>query len=181
MIIFMGLAGSGKSTMGHWLAAHLHCPWISTGNLLRQHMDKETKEQMLRGEIISDEHTLAVLDAEFRRIGAHHNQFILDGTPRTMRQAEWLVQKDKQGELKINAVIHLNIDKGVAKQRLLARKRPDDHEQAIAERFREYDEAIVPIVSYLTREGYKVHQINSAQNPAQVEAEIESALGINEG
>lgn len=178
MIIFMGLAGSGKSTMGHWLAAHLHCPWVSTGNLLRHHMDEQTKEQMLRGEIISDEHTLAVLAAEFRRIGAHSNQFILDGSPRTMRQAEWLVGKDQAGELKINAVIHLNIDQTAAKQRLLARNRPDDHDQAIAERFREYDQAIVPIIDYLTKEGYKVHEINSDQQPAQVEADIEKALGI---
>lgn len=178
MIIFMGLAGSGKSTMGHFLAAHLHCPWVSTGNLLRQHMDKETQQQMLRGEIISDDQTLSVLDAEFRRIGAHQHQFILDGTPRTMRQAEWLVQKDKEGELKINAIIHLNLDPAHAKERLLARKRPDDHEQAIAERFREYEEAIVPIVDYLTKEGYKVHQINADQPPHKVEDDIEKALGL---
>lgn len=178
MIIFMGLAGSGKSTMGQLLAAHLHCPWISTGNLLRQKMDRATQEQMLRGEIINDDHALAVLDEEFRRIAAHQNQFILDGTPRTMRQAKWLVQKDKEGELKINAVFHLNIDPEKAKERLLTRKRPDDHEQAIAERFREYEEAILPIINYLNEQGYKVHEINADQKPAKVEDDIEEALGL---
>lgn len=178
VIIFMGLAGSGKSTMGHWLAAHLHCPWISTGNLLRQKMDKATQEQMLRGEMVSDEHTLAVLDAEFRRISTNNNQFILDGTPRTMRQAEWLVEKDRSGELKISSIIHLKIEVSAAKARLLKRKRPDDHEEAINERFREYEESIRPIIGYLKKEGYKVHDINANQKPSAVEADIEKALGL---
>jgi len=178
MIIFMGLAGSGKSTMGQLLAAHLQCPWVSTGSLLRSHMDKDTQKQMLKGEIISDELTLGVLDEEFRRIGAHEKQFILDGTPRTMRQAEWLVSKDHGGELKITSIIHLAIDKDKAKQRLLKRQRPDDYEQAIAERFREYDESIKPIVKYLTKEGYKFHEINADQKPEAVEADIEKELGI---
>jgi adenylate kinase len=178
MIIFMGLAGSGKSTMGHWLAAQLNCPWISTGNLLRQRMDKATQEQMLRGKMVSDDHTLAVLDEEFRRISAHDSHFILDGTPRTMRQAKWLVEKDRSGELKISSIIHLKIKSSAAKDRLLKRKRPDDHEEAINERFREYEDSIKPIIGYLKKEGYKVHDINAEQKPADVEAEIEKALGL---
>lgn len=178
MIIFMGLAGSGKSTMGHFLAAHLHCPWVSTGQLLRQKMDAATQARMLKGEIISDDLTLRVLDDEFRRIGADRNPFILDGSPRTMRQAEWLVGKAKAGELNIKGIIHLNISKEAAKARLLARQRPDDHDTAIAERFREYDEAIVPIIDYLNRAGFKVHDIDANQQPEQVEAAIETALGI---
>ena len=178
MIIFMGLAGSGKSTMGQLLAAHLHCPWVSTGNLLRAKMDQPTQAEMLKGKIINDEQTLTVLDEEFRRIGADHNQFVLDGTPRTRRQAEWLVEKDHAGELKITAVIHLNVNQATAKQRLLARQRPDDHEQAIAERFREYDEQIVPIIKYLTAGGYKVHEIDANQPPERVSADIQKVLGL---
>lgn len=178
MIIFMGIAGSGKSTLGQLLAAHLHCPWVSTGNLLRAKMDQKTQSQMLKGEIISDELTLAVLDEEFRRIETSQCQFVLDGSPRTMRQAEWLVEKARGGELKITAVIHLEVPKQIAKQRLLARKRPDDHETAIAERFREYDKNIVPIIKFFEKEGYKVHHINSERRPEEVEADIDKALGV---
>lgn len=178
MIIFMGVAGSGKSTLGQLLAAHLHCPWISTGNLLRQKMDADTQAQMLKGEIISDEQTLAVLDEEFRRIDAGRNQFVLDGSPRTMRQAQWLVNKVHDGDLKITAIIHLEASKEVAKDRLLARRRPDDHEAAITERFREYDENILPIIKFFEKEGYKVHHINSEGRPEEAEAAVEKAMGI---
>lgn len=178
MIIFMGVAGSGKSTLGQLLAAHLNCPWVSTGNLLRQKMDAKTQAQMLKGEIISDEQTLAVLDEEFRRIDASQTQFVLDGSPRTMRQASWLVEKARGGELKITAVIHLEVSKEIAKARLLARKRPDDHEAAIAERFNEYDKNIVPIINYLESEGYKIHHIKSDRRPEEIEADIDKALGV---
>jgi adenylate kinase len=178
MIVFMGVAGSGKSTMGQLLAANMHCPWISTGNLLRQIGDKDTQKQLLKGEIINDERTLVVVDEELRRIGADRNQLVLDGMPRTMRQAKWLVEKEKNGELKITAIIHLISSKEIAKDRLLARQRPDDHEEAITARFREFDDAIVPILDYLASEGYKVHSINAEQNPIKVEHDIEKALGI---
>jgi adenylate kinase len=174
----MGVAGAGKSTLGQLLAAHLHCPWVSTGNLLREKMDAKTQSQMLKGEIISDEQTLGVLDEEFRRIAADQNQFVLDGSPRTMRQAKWLVEKAKGGELKITAVIHLEASKDIAKQRLLARQRPDDTEAAIAERFREYDDNIVPIIKFFESEGFKVHHIKSEKRPEQVEADVDKALGV---
>lgn len=178
MIIFMGLAGSGKSTMGQLLAAHLHCPWISTGNLLRQNMDPETQKQILRGEIIDDSKTLAILDQEFQRIDASQRQFIMDGSPRTMRQAKWMVEKAQNGELKITAVIHLNVPKELAKKRLLSRRRTDDTEDAIEERFREYETSTLPIVDYLKNEGFKVHSIDSQRSPEEVEVDIEKALGI---
>lgn len=178
MILFLGIAGSGKSTQGHLLAAHLHCPWVSTGNLLREKADAATQKRMLRGEIISDEETLAVLDEEFRRIDASQNQFVLDGSPRTMRQAKWLVEKSKNGELKITAAVHLTIDQSAAHDRLISRQRPDDHEAAIAERFSEYEQNIKPIINYLKAENFKVYNVEGNDPPAKVAADICKILGV---
>lgn len=179
MIIFMGLAGSGKSTQGQLLAAHLHCPWISTGNLLRQfNTDHKVQQRMLKGEMIDDETTLSVLEAELKRVDAAHNECILDGSPRTLRQAEWLVTKARKNDLKITAIIHLKASKNIAKKRLLARHRPDDNEPAIAERFAEYEKVIKPIVAYLRSEGFRVHDINGETSPEATAQAITKAIGL---
>ena len=141
-------------------------------------MDAATQAEMLQGKIIGDEHTINVLQEEFDRIGASHRQFILDGSPRTQFQAEWLIDKVKKGELKIDAVFHLMVSKEIAIKILLTRHRPDDHEEAIAERFREYDQQVVPIIKYLNSEGIKVHEISSEALPENIEVELEKVLGI---
>jgi adenylate kinase len=179
MIIFMGLAGSGKTTQGQLLAARLHCPWISTGNLLREfNMDAQLQKRMLKGEIISDEFTLKVLSNELDRIEADHDECILDGSPRTLKQAEWLVDRFKNHKLQITGIIHINISEETAKKRLLSRHRPDDYDEAIAERFREYEQNILPIINYFKKEGFKLYEIDGDRRPAAVAKEIEEALGL---
>jgi len=175
----MGLAGSGKSTQGQILAAYMHCPWISTGNLLREHnFDPTVQKQMLAGEIISDEITLKVLDNELNRIKATTRECILDGTPRTINQAEWLVAKVKANQLKISAVIHLKISPENSKARLLSRQRPDDHEEAIDERFIEYETQVKPILRYLKDNQIKVFDIDGSQSLGNVASDIVKDLKI---
>lgn len=172
----MGLAGSGKSTQGQILAAYLHCPWVSTGNLLREYnFDADIQKRMLKGEIIDDSLTLKVLGAELSRLEVNKNQCILDGSPRTLTQARWLVDEFKDN---IEAVVHLKTSEATAKARLLARHRPDDHEAAIAERFGEYETNIKPILKYLGDNGLPVFEINGEQPLPAVAGDIVKALGI---
>lgn len=177
MIIFMGLAGSGKTTQGQLLAARLHCPWVSTGNLLREHnIDSEVQKRMLKGEIIDDQTTLKVLGDELERVEADHDECVLDGSPRTLRQAQWIMDRFKNHHLKISAIIHINLSEAVAKQRLLARHRPDDVEEAIAERFREYQDNILPILNYLKAQGLKIYEVDGDHDPTDVAKQITDAL-----
>lgn len=176
MIIFMGLAGSGKSTQGQILAAYLHCPWVSTGKLLSEYnFDAAIRKQMLAGEIIDDSLTLKVLGAELGRLEASKKQCVLDGSPRTLTQAHWLVD---QFESNITAIIHLKMSVATAKARLLARHRPDDHETAIAERFEEYETNVKPILEYLSASGMDVFEINGEQALPAVTSDIVKALNI---
>ena len=175
MIILVGMAGTGKSTQGQRIASDLNCEWLSVGNILRANMDGKYAKQMMAGEIISDKQVLPLLDKEFKRIG-RDKEFILDGSPRTMSQAKWLVKKIHNKEVTLTAVIHLNTSEEVARQRLIARGRPDDYDEAIKERFKEYKKVIVPILDFLEEEKFPVFHIDAERAPEEIATEIEEIL-----
>jgi adenylate kinase family enzyme len=177
MIIFMGVAGSGKSTQAGMLAQELGCQRLGVGDLLRMNMDGEQAKKMLAGEMISDDILLPILGQEIKKL--KQQQFILDGSPRSMEQAKWWVERAKNGEVDITAVIHLKTSEPTAKKRLLARHRPDDREDAIRERFNEYNSTIQPMLSYLREEGIKVYDIDGERAPGVVDKEIKKVLEIN--
>lgn len=177
MIIFLGLAGSGKSTQAALLSERLDYPRVSIGDLLRLKMSGDESKRMLAGELIEDEKWLPLLDKRLKELAGR--EFILDGSPRTMGQAIWIADKIKQYRIKNPIVIHLNASKDVVKQRLLARGRPDDYEAAIAERFAEYESRNKPILEYMESQGIKVVQINGEQSAPAVEKSIALKLGVN--
>jgi adenylate kinase len=172
------MAGTGKSTQGQLIAEYLKCPWVSVGNILRAHMSGKYAKQMLAGELIDDEQMFPLLEEELKRLGADKNEVILDGSPRTMDQAEWLAEKINSGELSLTAIIHLKVSKEIAKKRLLSRGRPDDHEQAINERFAEYEKVIVPIMKYLKEQGFRIYDINTERSQDEIAEDIEEKLGF---
>src|SRR4051812_38578353 len=119
MIIFMGLAGSGKSTQAALLAKQIGCQRLAVGDFLRSHMTYDQAEKMLSGEMLSDTEVIPMLDKEIDKFASQ--QFILDGSPRSMAQAEWLVSRVQAGKVDISSVVHLRISKPAAIIRLLAR------------------------------------------------------------
>ncbi|HUD06975.1 MAG TPA: nucleoside monophosphate kinase [Candidatus Saccharimonadales bacterium] len=175
MIIFVGVAGAGKSIQGRMLAKDLDCPYFSTGEFLRSHVDKNIQNKMLTGELVSDEETISVLDDA---LDLHHNQgeFILDGFPRTASQAEWLIRESKEGRFKVTALIHLLASPEVIVPRLLGRHRPDDHPEAIKKRLDEYRRHIEPIVSKFKQSHVRVIEVNAEASVEVVNKKILSAL-----
>src|SRR5690606_29071973 len=96
-------------------------------------------------------------------------------------QAEWLLMQNKYGQLKLSAVINLQASKEAVKQRLLERGRLDDTEDAINERFAEYEAAIVPILEQFKNAGVKIIDVDAERHPAEVHADIMSRLGEGNG
>lgn len=175
MIIFMGVAGSGKSVQGRLLADELGLPWLSTGEFLRMLISGEQRKEMLSGKLLDDQDMISLVRKIFTVVDVEH-EFVLDGFPRSLDQADWLLSEVKHGQLDVTAVIHLQASEEVVEKRLLQRGRPDDHAQAIRERFEEYEEAIKPILAHFREAGIPVYEINGEQSPESVHGQILAVL-----
>ncbi len=171
MIIFMGVAGSGKSMQGRLLADELGLPWLSTGEFLRMLISGRQRKDMVAGKLLDDQQIIALVQKIFHLIDTNQ-EFVLDGFPRSGAQADWLLGQVKHGQLKVTAVIHLKASPAIVQQRLLNRGRPDDTAQAISERFEEYEESIKPILDHFRQAGIAVCEVDAESDAARVHQAI---------
>lgn len=171
MIILMGVAGSGKSMQGKLLADEHGYAWVSTGEILRVLVTGKRRQEMLQGKLLSDEEMMRILDKVFDLIDTSQ-EFVLDGFPRTVAQADWLVKRANQGHFNLTAVVHLKASEDVVRQRLMHRGRIDDTDEAIAKRFEEYRNVTLPIIEHFSKEGVHVYDIDASQPPRAVHDQI---------
>ncbi len=177
MIIFTGVAGSGKSVQGRMLADHLGFPWLSTGEFLRMLVSGQRRHDMVEGKLLEDKEIIQLVQKILTLLGTHQD-LVLDGFPRTVAQADWLLNQRKHGQLNIKAVIHLTADEAVVEKRLMGRGRKDDNKAAIRARFNEYQQSILPILEHFKESKVPVHDIDSAQSVEKVFTDIKAALKV---
>ena len=175
MIIFVGVAGSGKSVQGKMLADALALPWVSTGEFLRMLISGERRRDMLAGKLLHDREIIALVQKIFAVVDTKH-EFLLDGFPRTIAQADWLLNQAKHGQLSITAVVHLTASEQVVRERLLQRGRQDDNESAIAQRFQEYEDTVKPILEHFREADVPVFDINSEGTIEGIHQKIKLAV-----
>jgi len=126
-VIFLGPPGSGKGTQAKELAKLYGVPQLSTGDMLREHVDKGTplglkaKPIMEHGELVSDSLVLKMVAERIERPDCSHG-FVFDGFPRTVTQAKYLGELLKQHGLRQPFVIHLVIGTSVLMRRLTGRR-----------------------------------------------------------
>src|SRR5437867_12260836 len=93
--VFLGLPGAGKGTQARILSERLDIPQISTGDILREHVQEgthlgiEARTFMDRGEYVPDGLVVRMVEDRLGEADASKG-FILDGFPRTVRQAQAL-------------------------------------------------------------------------------------------
>ena len=113
-ILLLGPPGGGKGTQAKFLIEKLGIPQISTGDMLREHVTKQTslgikaKEYMSSGGLVPDE---VILDMMQERLSNEDciNGYILDGFPRTIPQAVGLDELLEKLNQALDAVIVIDV------------------------------------------------------------------------
>lgn len=175
MIIFFGPAGAGKSVQGQILAARHDWRWLSAGQLLRDTHDKELIHQMQDGSLIDTHKVNKIVDEALHK-AKDIDHVILDGYPRQLEQAEWLIDAQPRHERSIGLVVVLEVPKSELIKRLHLRGRADDTSEAIEERLRLYRQEIYPILTYLTEKKVAIAHIDGTGTVGEVHDRIEKEL-----
>ncbi|MGH2641132.1 MAG: adenylate kinase [Actinomycetota bacterium] len=125
-LVLLGPPGAGKGTQGVLLAERYGIPQISTGDILRDHVQRGTKlgiqarSYMDRGEYVPDDVVVSMVMNRLEEADADKG-FILDGFPRTVAQAEALERALEETEEPLTAVLKFSVGGELAVRRLLGR------------------------------------------------------------
>ncbi|HSX65620.1 MAG TPA: adenylate kinase [Pseudoxanthomonas sp.] len=161
-LVLLGPPGSGKGTQAARLKEYLQVPHISTGDLLRAEVAAGTplgvqaKEVMARGDLVSDEILLGMLESRVSREDTA-NGFILDGYPRNLAQADaldTLLQKIGQP---MDYAVQLEVPTELLVERIAGRAaaegRADDSPESVRTRLKVYDSQTAPVIEFYRQHG----------------------------
>jgi len=205
-LVFIGPPGIGKGTYAKAISQKYGIPHISTGDIFREEIARGTelgqrvKYYVERGLLVPDEIVVEVVKKVLQSPMCSKG-FILDGFPRTLKQAEELDKITKidlvflfeaplevivervSGRLvcpKCGAIYHIKWRPpktpgicDVCGTPLIRRK--DDEPEVVRERYRIYKETFAPIIEYYRRKGLLV-EIDSSRDANVVIADIERVL-----
>ena len=180
VVIILGAPASGKGTQAVQLAKALNIPHISTGDLLRENISKNTelgkkaKNYMDEGKLVPDDLVLAILFDRISRKDANHG-YILDGFPRTIAQAETL--EKKLPPKATVTVLNLVVSDETIMKRALGRKRSDDTPEVVKKRLKTYYELTAPLVAYYQKKG-QLKNIDGEKAPEDVFKALEQAIVV---
>lgn len=161
-LVLLGAPGSGKGTQAARLKAHLQVPHISTGDLLRAEvaagskLGLEAKEVMARGNLVSDEILLGMLEDRFSRPDTAGG-FILDGYPRNLAQADALDQLLSRIGQPMDHAVQLEVPTELLVERIAGRAkaegRADDTPESVRNRLNVYDTQTAPVIEFYRQHG----------------------------
>ena len=181
-IILLGAPGAGKGTQATRISEKFGLPHISTGDIFRDNIKRQTKIGLLaksytdKGQLVPDEVTCEIVKDRLQNADCK-NGYLLDGFPRNLFQAEEL---DKFS--KVDAVINIDIDLSLLMDRLCGRRvckecgesyhvnflngktvcekcggelyqRKDDNEETVGNRLSVYSEQTAPLIKFYSEKG----------------------------
>jgi adenylate kinase len=208
IVLLFGPPGSGKGTQADALVQALRVPHVATGDIFRKHLKEGTelgklaRSYMDRGELVPDSVTCALVASRLSEPDAAGGA-LLDGFPRSVAQAEWLLGWLKERGAKIDAVVNLVVPEEAIVARLSSRRscsvcgtpaapgaqgacskcggalvqRSDDREEVIRSRLGVYARETAPVLSVL-RSAAPVHDVEGLGAVPEIRARIFRALSL---
>ena len=179
-LIFVGPPGSGKGTQTQLLAQRLGLSQIGTGDMLREAVRLETpagrraKPFVAAGQLVPDDLVNEIV-AHLFRIGSAPHDFVMDGYPRTLSQAQTFDKVLEQKTLPLDAVIFLNVADEEIIRRLGSRQRADDQADIIRKRLEIFHAQNRDILDYYRRKGLLV-EVPGVGDVEAIYASIDQAL-----
>jgi len=188
IIVLLGPPGCGKGTQAKMMVKDLEVPQISTGDMLREQrsagtdLGRKASDYMDKGELVPDELILDMVKDRIRKPDCRAG-FILDGFPRTVRQAAALDKMLGGLGLALWRVIYFDVPDDEIVKRLTGRRsckacgkiyhimfnpspsegkcacggellqRPDDNEKVVKERLKVYIKDTAPVIDYYGGKG----------------------------
>ena len=185
-IILFGPPGAGKGTQAKLLVNKLNSFQISTGDMLREEIQKNTEigqkiiNDMNEGKFVSDEIVNKLIEIVVFDL-KKKNKLIFDGYPRSLSQAknlDLLLDKTTQ---KIDFIFFLNVNKETIIKRIEKRKvlekRSDDEIDTILRRYDTYMDTTKPVLEYYSKKP-NFHEIDGALEIDQITNKIHAFLGV---
>ena len=185
-IILFGPPGAGKGTQAKYLVKKLNGYQISTGDILREEIKKDTDigkkiiNNMNEGKFVSDEIVNSLLKI-YVFDPSKKQKLIFDGYPRSLSQAKNLDILLKDSNQKIDYIFFLNVNKETIveriKKRKILEKRTDDDLETILKRYDTYIETTRPVLDYYSKNS-NFHEIDGTMDIDQITSKIEAILNV---
>ena len=181
-LVLLGPPGSGRSTQAALLAERYRIPHISTGDMLRDEVEKgttrglEAAEALNKGELVNNAvvagMVLQRLDGEDCTRG-----FVLEGFPRSAEQAAVLdgVLAELGRGIERVFLLELSDDEIVMRHNHRPVQREDDHHEAVRERLRVYHAKVPALIDYYRNRGQLV-SVDGARGVDEVSDAIRQAI-----
>ena len=156
-LILFGPPGAGKGTQARYLVKKLNNFQISTGDMLREEIQKNSEigkkiiKDMNDGKFVNDEIVNTLIEnVIFDPL--KNNRLIFDGYPRSLSQAKNLEQLLTKSNQKIDFIFFLNVNKDTIikriEQRKVIEKRSDDELDTIIKRYDTYMKTTKPVLDF---------------------------------
>ena len=185
-LILFGPPGAGKGTQAKYLVNKLDAYQVSTGDMLRNEIQKNSEigkkiiNDMNDGKFISDE----IVNKLIEKIiydPQKKGKLIFDGYPRSLSQAENLNLLLNKSNQKIDYIFFLNVNKDTiikrVEKRKILEKRSDDDLNTILKRYDTYMETTKPVLDFYSKNS-NFYEIDGSFEINEITAKIDTFINV---